>query len=106
VTRSGPVTRTRSPPGAPENLGQILFTLKVGEPTMLTTPSGFVVATLADIVHPDGKNDPDGMKQVHDGLARALRDVVIESYAHALLTEARVVPNEALVQQLSSQGDP
>jgi peptidyl-prolyl cis-trans isomerase D len=105
VIRSAPVTRTRTPPGVPGNLAPILFTLKVGEPTMLETPSGFMVATLADIVHPDPKADPDGMKQVHDGLARALRDVVVETYAHALLADAHVVPNEALVQQLSSQGD-
>jgi len=105
VTRSAPVTRTHTPPTVPAELAQILFTLKVGEATMLATPNGFVVATLADIVHPDAKGDAEGMKQVNDGLARALRDVTIESYAHALLADAHVVPNEALVQQLSSQGD-
>jgi peptidyl-prolyl cis-trans isomerase D len=105
VVRSPPIPRGHPPKDIPAQFAQILFTLKVGEPTMFETPGGFIVATLASIDHPDPKSDKDGMQQIRDGLSRALRDMLIQAYATAVVNNAHVVPNEKLVQQLSGQGD-
>jgi peptidyl-prolyl cis-trans isomerase D len=106
VTRSAPVPRNRPPPDVPQQLAQILFTLKQGEPAMVQTPTGFMVATLAQVTHPDPAVDKTGMDQIRHGLSQALRDMTINTYANALMREAHPIPNEKLVQQLASgQGE-
>ena len=105
VTRSGPVTRSKVPPDVPPQLAQILFTLKVGEPTMISTDTGFIVATLANITHPDPKADKDGVAEVKQGLGRALRDMMLESYATAVLTAQHPVMNQSVVDKIVSPGE-
>jgi peptidyl-prolyl cis-trans isomerase D len=106
VTRSAPVPRNRPPPDVPQQLAQILFTLKQGEPAMVQTPTGFIVATLAEVTHPDPAVDKSGMDTVRHGLAQALRDMLMNTYAGALMRDSHPIPNEKLVQQLTTgQGE-
>ena len=104
VVRSAPIPRARPPADVPEQLAQVLFTLKLGEPTMLETPAGFIVATLADVTHPDPKADKDGVAEVRAGLARALRDMMVESYAGAVLMQAHATVNQKVVDQIAGAG--
>jgi peptidyl-prolyl cis-trans isomerase D len=66
VGRSEPVA------GVPAQLVTPLFTLKVGEPTMIETEDGFVVATLAEIEQADPNTDPVGYGQMRDAFAAQL----------------------------------
>jgi peptidyl-prolyl cis-trans isomerase D len=101
VTRSEPITRNRAPEGVPEQLAQIVFRLKQGEPTMVSTPTGFVVATVAAITHPDPAADKPGMEDIRHGLSATLRDMLVNAYATSVMRDTRVVPNEKLVDQIS-----
>jgi peptidyl-prolyl cis-trans isomerase D len=101
VTRSAPISRNRVPDGVPEQLAQIVFSLKQGEPTMVSSPTGYVVAVLATINHPDPASDKPGMEDVRRGMASTLRDMMINAYAMSVMRETRIVPNEKLVNQLT-----
>jgi peptidyl-prolyl cis-trans isomerase D len=74
VARLPPVSRAAPAEGVPNELIQPLFALKMGEPTMVETPDGFVVAVLADVEEPNRDKDPIGYGQVRDALARAVGD--------------------------------
>lgn len=73
ATRETPLT-TRAAPAAgfPAELVKPLFAAKAGEPTMVETPSGFIVAVPATIEEPDPKADAAGYRQVKDVLAGSL----------------------------------
>jgi peptidyl-prolyl cis-trans isomerase D len=105
VTRSPPIPRTRPPPDVPAQLAEVLFTLKPGEPTMVETPTGFVVATLADVTHPDPATDKSGMDEVKQGLAHAMRDMMINMYATQVMRDTKIVPNQKLVEQISGASE-
>ena len=71
--------------GVPPQLAPLLFVLKkIGEPTMVETPTGFVVATLAKIEDPDPKSDPVGWSEVKDALGRAVGADLQEMFASAV----------------------
>ncbi len=79
--------RSAAPPaaaGVPAQLVDPLFALKKGEPTMVETPDGFVVAVLANIGEADPNADPVGFGQVRDGLTKALGDDVQSTLTLAL----------------------
>jgi peptidyl-prolyl cis-trans isomerase D len=103
VTTTPPLTRGRPEGDIPAELVQRLFSLKQGEGALVETNKGFVVADLAEIITPDGKDDTEGMKQAESGLTRALHDDYLSMYAVALRQAAKPVlrPNVAmsLVQQ-------
>jgi len=101
VTRSAPIMRTRAPVGVPEQLAQIVFSLKQGEPTMVESPTGYVVATVAEIRHPDPAADKSGMEDIRRQIAASLRDMMANAYATSVMRETRVVPNQQLVNQLT-----
>ncbi len=66
------VTRSAPGPVMPPEVQQVLFTLKKGEPTMVETAGGFLVATPVEIVAPDAKADPAGYAQMRQALARTV----------------------------------
>ncbi len=70
----------------PTQLIEPLFSLKLGEPTMIETSDGFTVATLADIQEADPNANPIGYGQVRDGLAKAIGDDVQSVLSVALRT--------------------
>ena len=51
------MTRTQTDPAMPPEVRQVLFGLKKGEPTMVETPEGFLVATAVEIIAPDPATD-------------------------------------------------
>jgi peptidyl-prolyl cis-trans isomerase D len=71
-----------------------LFSLKKGEATMVETPDGFIVATLADTILPDPAADPAGLATVRDQLNRSLANDYQLVYAAALRARgsARINP--------------
>ena len=71
--------------GVPQQLVPVLFSLKkIGEPTMVETPQGFVVATLAAIEDPDPKSDPVGWGEMKEALGRSVGTDLQEMFAAAV----------------------
>ena len=104
--RTLPATGHGSPAeGVPPNLLDPLFSLKqVGDPTMIETQDGFVVAVLSAIQQPDPKADPIGFSQVKEALARSMSEDMQQVYAAAVRAEARPRVNQALVESLAVGG--
>ncbi len=98
VTLTPKLSRGQPQGDVPAELVQRLFTLKPGEGTMIETNKGFVVATLADIITSDGKDDSAGMSQALSGLTHALHDDYLSIYAVAVRQAAKPVlrPNVAM----------
>ena len=90
------------PPGVPRQLVPILFSLKkIGEPTMVETPEGFVVATLAAIQDPDPKSDPLGWTEIRDALGRAVGGDLQEMFAAAVRDRSNPYVNPAAIDTIA-----
>ena len=99
--RHTPLTGRRQPAeGVPAPLVTPLFGLKKGEPTMVETPDGFVVAVLTDIEHPDPKADPSGYNQVREQLARSLGDDLELAFAGALRERVNPRINQTMLNSI------
>jgi peptidyl-prolyl cis-trans isomerase D len=72
IRRLPEVGRSEPVDGVPAQLVTPLFGLKKGEPTMIETPDGFTVATLAEIVEADPDKDPVGFGQMRDAFANQM----------------------------------
>ena len=106
LVRSLPATGRAAPAeGVPPGLLEPLFAMKKGQPTMIETPDGFVVAVLVDIQEPDPKSDPVGFGQVKDALARALGEDMQAVYANAVRQRANPRINQAAVLSLATPGE-
>jgi peptidyl-prolyl cis-trans isomerase D len=101
VTRTPPQLRNKPTPGVPEELVQLLFTMKKGEATMVETNKGFVVATLAEITKPDPKSDPAGLEQVRQALTKSMSDDLLVSYGTAVRDNAKPVVNQKVFDQFA-----
>ena len=88
VSTLPPVGRAAPAEGVPLQLIDPLFNLKQGEPTMIETPDGFVVAVLAEIRQADPDADPIGFGQVRDALGRSLADDIQAALAFGLRDRA------------------
>jgi peptidyl-prolyl cis-trans isomerase D len=101
-----PATGRASPPeGFPPALLNPLFSLKTGEPTMVETQDGFVVAVLTEIRQPDPKADPVGYSQVRDALARASADDIETVFAGAVRDRSSPHINATAVAGLAGPGE-
>jgi peptidyl-prolyl cis-trans isomerase D len=103
VSQIPPLERNRPQDGIPAELIQTIFTLRVGQATMVETNAGFMVASLAKIIKPDPKTDAGGLEQATKGLTSALRDDVFLSYAQALRTAAKPTVNAQALERLIQQ---
>jgi peptidyl-prolyl cis-trans isomerase D len=103
VNRTPPLSRNRPQNGISAELIQKIFTLPVGQATMIETNDGFIVASVATITRPDPKTDPDGVAQAKTGITNALRDDYFASYAQALRNAAKPTVNAQLVESLIQQ---
>lgn len=105
VTRLPPVTRAGGVEQVPEKLTQLLFTLRKGDTTMVETPTGFLVAQLAQINDPDPSADKLGTAALQDQLDRSVAGDIQNSFVVAARNRARPDINRAVVQQLVQAGE-
>lgn len=103
VRRTPLVTRDATADGLPPQLQQALFGLKQGEPTMVETNDGFVVAVLADIVEADPRADPAGYAQVRAALARSMSTDISAVFSDALRARAEPRINQAVLNSITGQ---
>jgi peptidyl-prolyl cis-trans isomerase D len=101
VRQLPPVGRSAATPGVADQLVGPLFSLKIGEPTMVETPDGFVVALLVSVQDPDPKGDPTGYGQLRDGLTKALGDDVQTVLTTALRERANPKVNPAALDTIA-----
>ncbi len=88
VHRLPPVSRGGENPGVPVQLIDPLFSLKVGEATMVETADGFVVAELVQIEQPDPNADPVGYGRTRDALTQSIGNDVLSVLTQALRARA------------------
>ena len=100
VTMSPPVTRGALPNGVPAQLANLLLSLKPGQPTMLQTDSGFVVAVLARVATPAPPDDPADYADVRNSMAKAMQDDVGQSFILGLQGRDKVTVNQKLFAQI------
>lgn len=93
--------RSQAVAGMPPELLRPLFTLKAGEPTMVETPDGFLVAVAADIQPADPVRDPAGYEQMRAALTRSIGSDVAEIFAQALRDRAQPRINQANLDSIS-----
>ena len=88
--------------GVPQQLLGPLFSLKKpGEVTMIETPQGFVVATLAEIQDPDPKSDPAGWAEMKDALARTVAEDLQTVFATAVRDRDRPHVAQSAIDSLA-----
>ena len=92
--------------GVPVQLVPPLFQMKtIGEPTMVETPEGFVVATLAKIDDPDPKSDPVGFNTVREALVGAVGNDMQQVFATAVRDRSKPYINPSVIDTLAGAGD-
>jgi peptidyl-prolyl cis-trans isomerase D len=101
VRRLPAVGRKGEVDGVPPQLVQPLFSLKKGEPTMVETPSGFVVAVLTDIQRPDPGADSSAYSEVREQLRRSIGDDLENIYVAAIRTRDNPRINRQMVESLA-----
>jgi peptidyl-prolyl cis-trans isomerase D len=94
------VTPMQPDPAMPREVQQVLFSLKKGEPTMVETPVGFLVATPVEIIAPDPATDPAQYDQVRAAVSRTIANDVSAVFAEALRLRANPRINQANVDQI------
>lgn len=85
----------------PSELLRTLFSLKPGEPTMVETPDGFIVAVPAEIQDPDPAKDPTDYQQMREALARAMGNDVADIFSQALRDRAQPRINQKNLDSIS-----
>ena len=103
VRRTPLVTRGGTAEGVPQQLEQPLFALKQGEPTMVETGDGFVVAVPAEIVEADPKADPTGYTQVRQAVSQSIGSDLASVFADALRERAQPRINQSALDNVTGQ---
>jgi peptidyl-prolyl cis-trans isomerase D len=103
VRRTPLVTRGAGAEGMPQQLEQPLFALKQGEPTMVETGDGFIVAVPAEIVEADPKADPAGYGQMRQAVARSVGTDLASVFADALRVRAAPRINQPVLDNVTGQ---
>ena len=101
LRKLAPVGRAAPADGVPAPLISPLFGLKKGEPTMVETPDGFVVAVLSEIIAADPARDAVGYAQMREALAKSMSDDAETLFATAVRSRANPRVNRAQLEQLS-----
>ncbi len=100
-----PAGRTAPATGVPAQLVGPLFSLKIGEPTMVETADGFVVAVLREVQAPDPAADPIGFGQLRDALTRAIGNDMETVFATAARDRAKPRVNQQALEQFIQQSE-
>ena len=102
VRRLAPVKRFAGAEGVPAALLAPLFALKQGEPTMIETNDGFMVAVLAEIRDPDPKTDTAEYAKIRASMQKRLGDDIEEIYVTAVRNAAHPQVNQTLLNQIAA----
>jgi peptidyl-prolyl cis-trans isomerase D len=103
VRRTPLFTRGATVEGVPSALEQPLFTLKRGEPTMVETSEGFIVAVPAEIVEADPKADATGYSQVREAVTQSIGNDLTSLFADALRERANPRINQPVLNNVIGQ---
>jgi peptidyl-prolyl cis-trans isomerase D len=103
VRRTPLVTRGASAEGMPPQLEQLLFALKQGEPTMVETSDGFIVAVPAEIVPADPKADPAGYAEVRQAVAQSIGTDLATVFTETLRARAHPRINQSVLDSVTGQ---
>jgi peptidyl-prolyl cis-trans isomerase D len=101
VRRLPPAGRANPTEGVPFQLVTPLFSLKPGEPTMVETADGFLVAVLVEVQTPDPAKDPIGYGQVRDALTQAIANDVETTFTTAVRERAHPRVNQRVFNSLT-----
>ncbi|HQT88266.1 MAG TPA: SurA N-terminal domain-containing protein [Acidiphilium sp.] len=102
VTLVGPFGRSKLPKPLPKRLLPILFALKQGQPTMVETRIGFVVATVTAITPPSGQIADNLHTQLAKVLDNSMQTAILQSFATGLRHRDHVKINAKILHQISS----
>ena len=94
-------TRGAPAPGFPAELVKPLFATKQGEPTMVETPTGFIVAVPAATEEPDPKSDEAGFRRVRDALAGSISSDIELSLVRGLTDRVRPQINPTMLDTIA-----
>lgn len=100
VTQTPGYTRQDQPQDQPAGFVQILFSLKLGEATMLNNQNSFVVADLSTIQHPTPQSDPSTYAALQQSLNKTVQDDLGDSFLQGLQAEEKVQINQKLFSQI------
>jgi peptidyl-prolyl cis-trans isomerase D len=93
VRRTALTTRDAAPQQMAAPLADILFSLKKGEPTMVQTPTSFIVAVPAEIELPSPSADPAGYAMLRDTLNRSIGNDIATLFTDAVRVSANAKIN-------------
>ncbi|HEY1856209.1 peptidylprolyl isomerase [Acidocella sp.] len=100
VSMSPAFTRNAPATGMTTQMQTVLFSLKLGQATMLQTPTGFTVATLAKIVHPTPAQDQADYNSALQSMTKSLQNDVGGSFLAGLQLRDKVTINQKLFSQI------
>jgi peptidyl-prolyl cis-trans isomerase D len=100
VNLSAAFTRNAPASGETTQMQNVLFSLKVGQATMLQTGTGFTVATLAKIVKPTPQQDPTDYNEALQSMTKSLQNDVGGSFLAGLQLRDKVTINQKLFSQI------
>jgi peptidyl-prolyl cis-trans isomerase D len=93
-------TRNAPASGMTSQMQNVLFSLKLGQGTMLQTDTGFTVASLAKIVKPTPAQDPGDYTEVQQSMAKSLQNDVGGSFLAGLQLRDKVTINQKIFSQI------
>lgn len=100
VTQTQGYTREAQPQDQPYGFVQILFSLKQGQATMLSSPNSFTVAELSSITHPTAQDDADAYAALEQSLNKTVQDDLGDSFLQGLQMQEKVQINQKLFAQI------
>ncbi len=101
MTHTPPIGRGQPPAGVPQQLVQPLFATDADKPTMVETPTGFVVAVPVEVTKPDPAKDGAALDRLRVALANAGSDDLEVTYATALREREKVVVNRPVFDSIA-----
>ena len=94
------VSRGEGAQGMPPELQPALFGLKKGEPTMVETAEGFIVAVPAEIIEPDPATDQAGFDKMRTQLSQNIGGDYVSVFQEAVRLRANPRINQTNYDQI------
>ncbi|MDE2582101.1 MAG: SurA N-terminal domain-containing protein [Rhodospirillales bacterium] len=106
AVQATPLLARQGPAGEmPAVLRRVLFSLKPGQPTMVQSDKGFLLAVPQKIVQPDPKQEPEKYAALRQVIARAVSQDVASSFAAALRQRAHPRVDHAQLESFVNSGN-